>query len=420
MDRHRVCIVLTVVALLCGSADAQNVSEATAASRLTLLQRSAERESDPARIIQRYETFVRQHRGTDAARQAEVELAIWRERRDNGHVRVRDRWLDGAALQAQFEKDLLTIDAIRSAMDQSLYAPAAQLLVQALTDQPDNVSFQYLDGVLSLRAGDTNTARRRFGQVLQLLPDHAPSLNNVAVILVKQNRLIPAADSLEKAMRAAPGRAELIDNAVELVTLASGESRNTTLTRFRRTLEPQELALQQQRDEQGLFRWGSGWVDRATLDSLRAAELAFAQRVLEVDRQFNEAQQRIGRNQESIRLSENLMRRIEQASYVRDSQGNIRRLPLPDSYWQAERDVQQYEQRIAEDVRAQEDLRAQLASLEKERPKPSFRGSLTPVGPEGVPLMPWPGVAMPVAPEPDPAPEPLLPESDDADPASQP
>lgn len=418
MYRTLLCISLASVVLLAGPVSAQSVSEDTARSRLTLLRRSADRETDAARVIQRYEVFIRQHSGTEAARQAQDELAIWRERRDNQHARVGDRWLDGPALQALFERDLRTINDIRAAMDQGHYAPAAQLLAQALSEQPDNVSFQYLDGALSQRAGDAATARRRYGQVLQLLPDHAPSLNNVAVLLVGQRRVTAAADSLERALRAAPGRAELIDNAVELVAMTQGESRNAAVARLTRTLEPQERALQQQRESEGIFRWGSQWVDRATLDTLRAAEQAFAQKVVDLDRQWNEAQNRIEQNQESIRLSENLLRRIEFSTFARDAQGNVVRLPLPESYWETQRDIQRFQERIAEDARLQEDLRAQFVAHEQTRPTPQFRGTLLPVGPEGVPLMPWPGVTMPQPPE-EPAPPPL-PDADDHDPASNP
>ena len=61
------------------------------------------------------------------------------------------------------------------------------LVDRALVIDPQNVSLQYLNGVVHYQQEQLVPARKAFEAVVAAAPDHAPTLNNLAVVLWRQN-----------------------------------------------------------------------------------------------------------------------------------------------------------------------------------------------------------------------------------------
>lgn len=89
-------------------------------------------------------------------------------------------------------------------------AEAERLAVDWLKDQPREPAFLYYLGDVALSQRDYVQAESRYRSVLEVQPDNALALNNVAWLLVQQGKsgAVPFA---EKANALLPGRAQLLD-----------------------------------------------------------------------------------------------------------------------------------------------------------------------------------------------------------------
>ncbi|MDE2276537.1 MAG: tetratricopeptide repeat protein, partial [Burkholderiales bacterium] len=89
-------------------------------------------------------------------------------------------------------------------------APAEHLATQWQAEHPQDAVFRYYLGDAALALDDYATAERRYRSVLDIQPDNALALNNVAWLMTRRGQ--PGAVALaERANRLLPGRAPLLD-----------------------------------------------------------------------------------------------------------------------------------------------------------------------------------------------------------------
>ena len=87
---------------------------------------------------------------------------------------------------------------------------AARFVQSWAKDHPNDVRFLLYLAEAAAVQGDMALAESRYQQVLKLQPDDPASLNNVAWLLIKQNK--PGAVAIaERAVKVAPGRSALMD-----------------------------------------------------------------------------------------------------------------------------------------------------------------------------------------------------------------
>ncbi len=104
---------------------------------------------------------------------------------------------------------------------------------------PKDAAFLYYLGDQALAQNDPARAEARYRAVLEIQPDNALALNNVAWLMVKQNK--PGAVAVaEKAVKLLPGRAPLLD------TLASALEADNQLPK---AIETQKLAVAAARED---------------------------------------------------------------------------------------------------------------------------------------------------------------------------
>jgi tetratricopeptide (TPR) repeat protein len=369
------------------------VSEDSARERLASLRRSVDAEKTIERVIERFEQFVKLNAGTSAATDAQSDLDAWRARLESGYVRHGREWVTH---EEQLDRTRATVKAIESV--QAMVASgqvndAERLINEQLKAYPDQLSFLYLDGALKLDAGQFGPAKRRFESVLQAAPEHAPTLNNLALIAAEQKRPQQGVSLMERALRAAPNTRELIDNAAELLNLMANEkSRGSPIAQLERRFAQQEELMQKRMALEGLYRWGSDWVDASTLQTLKAEQVRIDGdlRAIESDRHavlrmLDDAEQR-------LRINENLQKRIEADSVYRDAEGRLIRRPFPDAYWDTKRDIDLIRQQIDRDRAELTRLDDKAAQIRASQPRPPFNGRLKPIGVVGVPVELPPGI----------------------------
>src|SRR6185437_858010 len=182
-------------------------------------------------------------------------------------------------------------------------------------------------------------ARQAFEHVEKLLPDHAATHNNLAIILWKTHALIPALAEYDKAMLAAPANQTIVDNVAEaLHLLPENLKKNAVAVRVYQHFQEQDAELQDKMRGRGLRRAGARWISQeeytARIEAAKAAAekketfpsdlLALQYRLLEIDRTIEEDMNIL-----------NAMR--QQSTWV--VYGGTVQYPLPDRYYHLESEV---------------------------------------------------------------------------------
>src|SRR5207249_6705799 len=129
---------------------------------------------------------------------------------------------------------------------------------QILADDPTNPSGMYLRGLMNYRRDQYVDARKAFESVLTQVPNHAPTLNNLGVVMIRTNAVAASLNYLDQAMIAAPRNRQVLDNVAEVLNSLSDEQLNLPVAqRVARKFAEQDEELSRQMAKDGLHRWGS-------------------------------------------------------------------------------------------------------------------------------------------------------------------
>jgi tetratricopeptide (TPR) repeat protein len=360
------------------------------AAALASLRRSVEALSDINEIIGRYTRFIEATKDQKLIDEARAEIATWKQRLEQGMVRHGSKWVlpeEVAALAAQAtEKAMRARELIR----QNRNREGELLLQEAIGIDPLNPAAQYLRGVVTYRQDRILDARRAFESVNTAAPSHPPTLNNLAVILWKQNAHTVALAYYEEAMLAAGVNDFILNNVAEaLGTLPENQKKHAAVERCLRKFAELDTILQQQMAQRGLYRWGATWVDQKKLDELRIAEREIREKLLSLQTEFDQARARMTQIDQQINLNRQRAEEIK-ADYLirmRDKDGNVPTLvALPQVYYDFLRENQdlESEQRTLQDKMAR--MQGEARSVRQRVPVPQFTGLQQIVGVEGMPV----------------------------------
>ncbi len=361
---------------------------ATGDDRPSTLRRSVENLGDINQIIDRYQKFIEQNKNAPFATEAQKDLDLWKQRKDQNMTKVAGRWVSPNEREELRAKAASVADQARALIKQNQLKEADALLNDALARDPANASALYLRGYLALKNDQLLAARKAFEAVNQLTPHHAPTLNNLAITLFRMNQRIPAMSVYDQAMAAKPQDVRILTNVAEaLHVLAGNELSGDIVKRATKRFNDQESLLESEMLTQGYKRWGSGYISREEYDRFdqeakqneeKIAANQNAQTKINLQRQS--IQQSIEQDQES-------MRRLENSRLgATDSQGRPVLLPLPQEYYDLQNDVRRL-------TRESGDLHLQLLLLQKETAREQrndsakkYSGIQTPFGEDGTPL----------------------------------
>ena len=369
-----------------------SAASGNAGAGLASLRRSVEALSDVNQIIERFERFIVNTKDQAVLAEANKDLATWRERRDKGYVKQGTSWVTPEEAEKLRAKSLSTTAAARDQLRAGQVAEAESLLQQSLNEDPTNPAALYLRGVMLYRADKLVDARKAFEAVNKAVEHHAPTLNNLAVIVARQNQHGPALVLYDEAMQAQPVNKFILDNVAEqLGTMPEDARKGKAVERVIRRFTEQDLVLQQQLAPQGWFRWGSTWVDQKQLDELKAAEKEINERIAALEREFEDNKRRVGEIENAIRSNEQQMREMEgHRRSFRDHDGRLVFMPLPEAYYDLKRENQNLRDEQGRVQVRFNQLREQARRTQQQLPAPKFTGVQRLVGVEGTPLLPPP------------------------------
>ena len=381
--------------------------------RLDLLRRSTENAIDIKLVLTRYNDFLRQFGKTPQADDARKDIDQWQDRLDRHMTRAGGQWVTPEELGTLQEQAHEVATKARDLVAQGKLREAGPLIQQALDVDPKNASALYLRGVVLFRQDQLGPARKAFEQVAQLVPDHAPTLNNIAIIHWKQKNEAAAVKNYDAALlatgpaaAAAGAVAEaVLNNVAEALHALPKDQRDAAATKkLVQHFQEREDALAKKMKQRGLYRWGAAWVEGDQLDKLQSKEKEIDGKIKELEAAFDGVQKQIDAIDRDIADTERAMRRMEATGYVRDpATGRVGRTVPPRMYYGLQRDLQDLKKERAEQEAKVAALRRDAKSAKQELPIQRYTGTQRIIDADGAPLMPAPPAAPPSAPAPAPA-----------------
>jgi tetratricopeptide (TPR) repeat protein len=362
-------------------------ADADAADKLASLKRAVEPMTDIDQIILRFERFAGNYPGTEASAEASAEAALWRERKQQGMVKLGSDWVTPDERARRLSQVAQQITAARDLIASGAVRDAEGIVNGVLALDPKNISGLYLNGLILLQYEKLPQARKAFEAVNAQIADHAPTLNNLAVISFRQNQSGAALNFYEQAMSAAPADRAIIDNVAEALFAMKDDQRRTPIAkRVARLHAEQEAVLAAHLARQNLYRWGATWVTKATLEQLQAEERRITQRVTELETTLAERKRDVAITEDRIVATERSLRSMEADRYTYSVDGRVIVLPLPTAYYEMQRDLQVFQRDRLRQIAAVEQVQAEIRSTRQDLPVPRYTGVQRPIGAEGTPI----------------------------------
>jgi tetratricopeptide (TPR) repeat protein len=357
-------------------------------TKLASLRRSVEYLGDLKQIRERYEKFIEQNKGTPAAAEAAKDLVLWQDRMDRQTIKVGGKWITAAEKTELDQKNYLLLDNVRGLVDASRFNEADMVLQQLLADDPANVGALYLRAIIQAKAEQWPLARKTLEAARDALPGHGPTLNNLAVVLWRQNQT-SASLSLYEAAMSSPGQfvAPILDNVAEVLNALTPEQLKSPIAqKVARHFADLDAVMQQTMMRSGYYRWGSNWVNQADLAALKAADAEIQKKLIDMQAEYDADAARIGRIDDQVADIVKSMKRIENTSWATDRNGNLFHLPLPSAYYDYDHDRTTLLAQRAELMAKLDSLRAAAKALQQSLPVPKYTGLQKLIGAEGTPM----------------------------------
>jgi Flp pilus assembly protein TadD len=328
--------------------------------RLESLRKSSERMTDLKLIIARYNEYLTRFAGTDAADDALADLKAWEQRQARHMTKAAGKWVTPEELGAIQEEAQASAVKARDLIAAGKLREAGPLLDLALQQDPRSPSALFLRGVAQYRQEQLGQARKNFTEALQVMPDHGPTLNNLAVVFWRQEQVPQAVKYYEQALAAAGADERVVSNVAEALNALPQEYRDAAATRkLVARFQQCEDALVKKMERRGLFRWGAAWVKGDELDKLQEIEREINAKIKDLEAEYQNTEDRITQTDDEIAETQRGMRRIEATNYGRDAQGRPVRLAMPRIYYELQRDYNALKQKRADLTAHLDDLRRQ-------------------------------------------------------------
>lgn len=356
-----------------------------AEGRLYSLRKSVENASEPATVIDRYERFIAQHEGTKIVDEARKDLAVWKDRLQRGLVRAGDEWMTQAQLARVREASLEKVSEARRLIKDGELKAAEKLVDQVLRVDPDNVSALYLRGLLAFADRKAPAARRSFERVVELLPKHAPTLNNLAVVLWRQNQHVAALNRYDEAMTASPADGQILDNVAEaLHALPKNVRKNAAAERVSKRFAEQDADLQQRLAPMGLYRLGSGWVSGDQIEAYLSIQKKVMDQLDVMAADYDESLKHIQGIDRAIAENEQEMDQVADIEYRDERTGLRYRSPRYEALSDENARLVLERDRRKERLEA---IRSAARDVKRQLPETPYTGEQRPIGLEGTPLI---------------------------------
>ena len=368
-----------------------------AMDRLTSLRRSLEGLSDLADITARLERFIDQNTDLASTSEARKDLVIFQDRQKLKMMKVGAHWVDAADREKLMQQAIQNTEIARQLMKQGRTREAEPILTDVMQIDPSNASAQYLAGVLRYQQEQIADARKAFESANGSIPDHAPTLNNLAVVLWRQRQYIAAMSDFDQAMLDSPVDKLILDNAaLALETLPAEFQKSRVVAKMQRHFSEQDQQLAEQMSHQGMRRVGSLWISDKDSERMRQQDQQIAQQLDQLASDFDRSRQNIDKLNQALSDNQLQMRRIESSGTVMDPlTGFASHTPYPSAYYDLQRDIQNEQHQHDVEVAKLDQFKKQASDLQSSRATQKAIGAMRIFGVDGSPKQMAPAVHLP-------------------------
>ena len=325
----------------------KDVGATVAAQRLADLRSSVEKADDLREIILRFRRFIDQNSEPAAVSEAKKDLATWEDRLDQKMVKMGGRWVLPSEQASLAAAAAALAEQGRQLMKANRFKDAEPVLASALEIDPQNVSALYLIASLRVQQDRLADARANLNALASLVPDHGPTLNNLAFVQWRQRQYLAAILSYDSAMLDAPVNRVILENvSAALTALPAIYWSNPIALRAARDFQDQDALLVDQMARVGLHRWNGQWIDDANFRRAQAEQQQIQAKLDAMSGDFDKSRARIEELDRNIADTEYQIHRLDAGSYVRDPfSGFLFQSPVPSVYY----DLQNDDQRLLAD-----------------------------------------------------------------------
>ena len=358
-----------------------------AASKVTSQRRAVEAFSDINVIIERWTKFVEQNKDTPAGEEGKKELAMWKERQEKGMIKVGSAWMTPAEQAALLEKSAAAIDQVRNLIKTGKYRDADKQIDQLVTVDPANPAGYYLKGLVSFKQDQLGLAKKSFEKTKDLVADHGPTLNNLAVIAFKQRQWMAALTFYDLAMQGAPRSRVILDNVAEALNAVPPNERNGP--QYQKALKrfgEQDADLQKEMQKEGLYRWGANWVPADKMDELKKAQEKIKEKLEALRQDYDRLSDRVREIDDRVDTNNRSITRINNDSQRVDPNGRVIYLRPPSIYYELKRENDTLRDEKVSTLNKMDGFQEKALRIQQDTPIPQFSGSQKIIEVEGTPL----------------------------------
>jgi Tfp pilus assembly protein PilF len=344
-------------------------------------------QSDAAKVIERFNAFIAQNPNTPAAKDAVQDLAVWQDRLAKGMVRAGDQWVTKEGLAELRSKSMQVAETARALIAAGKLADAGPMIDQALAASPQDPALLYLKGLIEYRQTHIVPARNDLQAAEVVAPDSGTIHNNIAVILWKQRAQMPALGEYDKAMLAKPQDQTILDNVHEALHALPTEYKDKDLTkRAKEHFLEQDTALQRTMAAKGLYRWGSDWLNQKEYDKIQARQKVVQDKIDSMQKDFDGLKAALLKIDRDIVGDQQVMQSMLAASVQSDPySGRTYSLPLPQRFYDLQKDVANLKSQKVLDQKQMEDLQKFAVQQKQLMPQEKYAGVFKPFDVEGMP-----------------------------------
>ncbi len=359
-----------------------------AESKLAVLRRSLEPMDDLGRIIERVERFIEQNKGGPAAELGRKELAVWKQRQEKQMVKVGKSWMTTAEQAELMVKVVPMIERARDLLKEGRTREADEVVGELLAVDDANVSGLYLRGLILFKQGETGQAKKVYEQLKEALPGHAPTRNNLAVILWSQRQHVLALMEYEQAMTVDRPMRQVLDNIAEaLHALPASQRSGAVARRVEKKFAEQDADFQREMGRQGLIRWGATYIDRTKDAEIKRAQEKVKERLDALEDDYAKLRDRMDDIDRRIASNDREIDRIQADSRRIDpSTGRFYTVRYPGIYYDLRRENTRLKEEQVDLARKLDGFNAKAAEIRRDLPVPPYTGQQRMIEAEGTPL----------------------------------
>ncbi|HOI54140.1 MAG TPA: hypothetical protein PLP01_02720 [Phycisphaerae bacterium] len=245
-------------------------------------EKEALQSSRPAEAVAVWEKYLKELGPQAALRQeAETQLASWHAAAREGKV----VWAGKVVTLAERELSKARAGELLS-QSVELYGrgedkKAADALREALSHWPDHPGALFYTALIYQKRQNPSAAAARYYAVLAALPDHVPTLNNLAALECTRRQYRQGVPLIVRAAELAPDAVVVNDNAYRAHLLVEGACDcNYTDEAMKGRLRLMATQAESAMRGQGMARWGTSWVTAETHAQYAAKNQAIEDQLL--------------------------------------------------------------------------------------------------------------------------------------------